>query len=114
MNELVSVVVPIYNVESYLPHCLECLASQTYRNLEIILVDQDSSGFCKFRLLAYIADISEGKINPVTVLVLSKIGKTLCAVVIIGLSIVVIRHLHNKDIPEALHIIMVCGKLPDV
>lgn len=47
MNELVSVIVPIYNVESYLPHCLECLASQTYQNLEIILVDDgstDSSG----------------------------------------------------------------------
>lgn len=43
----VSIVVPVYNVESYLQQCLESLMNQTYKNLEIILVDdgsQDSSG----------------------------------------------------------------------
>lgn len=46
-EELVSVVVPVYNVEAYLPRCLERLIRQTYQNLEILLVDdgsQDSSG----------------------------------------------------------------------
>lgn len=46
-TELVSIIVPIYNVEGYLPRCLETIASQTYQNLEIILVDDgstDSSG----------------------------------------------------------------------
>ena len=44
---LISVVVPVYNVEDYLRRCLVSLASQTYGNLEIILVDDgstDSSG----------------------------------------------------------------------
>lgn len=47
MNELVSVIVPIYNIEDYLPRCLLCIEKQTYRNLDIILVDDgstDSSG----------------------------------------------------------------------
>lgn len=44
---LVSVIVPVYNVEEYLGRCVESILSQTYRNLEVILVDdgaKDSSG----------------------------------------------------------------------
>ena len=39
MNELISVIVPIYNVEKYLHQCLKSIINQTYKNLEIILVD---------------------------------------------------------------------------
>lgn len=40
---LISVVVPVYNVEKYLNRCLDSIVSQTYHNLEIILVDDGST-----------------------------------------------------------------------
>ena len=46
MEDLISVIVPIYKVEQYLPNCLETLINQTYQNLEIILVDDGSPDKC--------------------------------------------------------------------
>lgn len=46
-NELISIIVPVYNVEQYLEKCVDSIINQTYKNLEIILVDDgatDSSG----------------------------------------------------------------------
>ncbi len=43
---LVSVVIPIYNVEEYLDRCVESVVNQTYTGLEIILVDDGSSDNC--------------------------------------------------------------------
>lgn len=46
MNLLVSIVVPIYNVELYLDRCIESIVNQTYTNLEIILIDDGSYDKC--------------------------------------------------------------------
>ena len=47
MNQpLISVIVPIYNVEDYLDRCVESIVKQTYKHLEIILVDDGSPDNC--------------------------------------------------------------------
>lgn len=43
---LVNIIVPVYGVEDYLPRCVESLSSQTYQNIRIILVDDDSPDRC--------------------------------------------------------------------
>ncbi len=45
MNKI-SIIVPVYNVEKYLDRCVESIVSQTYENLEIILVDDGSPDNC--------------------------------------------------------------------
>lgn len=42
----VTVVVPIYNVQSYLNRCIESIVNQTYKNLEILLIDDGSPDNC--------------------------------------------------------------------
>lgn len=46
MKPLISVVVPVYGVEKYLPKCVDSILNQTYQNLEIILVDDGSPDNC--------------------------------------------------------------------
>ena len=45
-NDLISVIVPIYNVEKYLPECIESIINQTYKNIEIILVEDGCIDNC--------------------------------------------------------------------
>ena len=46
MEELISVIVPVYKVEEYLDRCVTSIVNQTYSNLEIILVDDGSPDKC--------------------------------------------------------------------
>jgi glycosyltransferase involved in cell wall biosynthesis len=48
MDELISIIVPVYNVENYIDHCIETLIKQTYKKIEILIIDDgstDSSGY---------------------------------------------------------------------
>ena len=47
MNQTkVSIIVPVYNVEKYLDRCLTSLINQTLKDIEIILVDDESPDDC--------------------------------------------------------------------
>lgn len=50
-KELVSIIVPVYNVEKWLPSCMESILLQSYKNIEVILVNDgstdDSANICK-------------------------------------------------------------------
>lgn len=69
MDKIVSIIVPVYNVAIYHPKCLDSLVSQTFRNIEIILVNDgstDSSGLvckeyaAKDTRITYIEKANEG------------------------------------------------------
>lgn len=46
-DSLITVIVPVYNVERYLKRCVDSILVQTYHNLEIILVDDGSRDSCR-------------------------------------------------------------------
>lgn len=46
MKDLITVIVPIYNVEKYVRKCIDSIINQSYKNLEIILVDDGSPDKC--------------------------------------------------------------------
>ena len=41
--DLISIIIPVYNVEQYLSRCIDSVINQTYKNLEIILIDDGST-----------------------------------------------------------------------
>ena len=43
MEKLISIIIPIYNVEKYLKKCIESVINQTYKNIEIILINDGST-----------------------------------------------------------------------
>lgn len=46
MGDIISIIVPIYRVEQYLDQCIQSIQNQTYKDLEIILVDDGSDDQC--------------------------------------------------------------------
>lgn len=63
MEPLISVIVPVYKVEQYLAKCVDSILNQTYRNLEVILVDDGSPDHC-----GEICDTYAGKDSRVKVI----------------------------------------------
>ena len=63
MDELISVIVPVYNVEKYINKCIDSIINQTYKNLEIILVDDGTLDNC-----GKICDEYEKKDNRIKVI----------------------------------------------
>ncbi|MBY4986366.1 glycosyltransferase [Streptococcus suis] len=43
LKDLVSIIVPIYNIEKFLPRCIESICNQTYENIEILLINDGST-----------------------------------------------------------------------
>lgn len=63
MNQLISVIVPVYKVEQYLDRCVQSVVNQTYKNLEIILVDDGSPDNCPAMCDAWAEKDSRIRVN---------------------------------------------------
>lgn len=57
-NPLISVIVPVYNSEKYLRRCIDSILSQTYKNLEVILIDDESPDHSDQIIDEYVAEDS--------------------------------------------------------
>ena len=55
-NPLVSIIVPVYNVETYLSQCLDSLQNQSYTNIEVIVIDDGSKDNSWSVLQKYVVD----------------------------------------------------------
>ncbi len=62
-NELISVIVPVYNVENFLPRCLESILSQSYKNIEVVVVDDGSTDKSAEVIRSFAA--RDGRVKPI-------------------------------------------------
>lgn len=72
MEEKISIIIPIYNTETYLPRCLDSLVNQTYKNLEIICINNNSTDGCDSILNGYAKvdnriKVLNNKINSISI-----------------------------------------------
>lgn len=58
MTELVSIIIPVYNAEQYLEECLDSVVSQTYSNLEVIVLNDGSEDNCEAIVKRYAASFA--------------------------------------------------------
>ena len=63
-DKLVSVIIPVYKVETYLPMCVDSVLNQSYRNLEVILVDDGSPDNCPAICDEYAKKDERIRVNP--------------------------------------------------
>lgn len=62
MSDLISVIIPIYNAEKYIKNCIESVCKQTYRNLEILCINDGSSD----NSLSVLKELNDSRINIIT------------------------------------------------
>lgn len=53
MNDLVSIIIPVYNVEDYLDECIRSVVNQTYINLEILLINDGSTDSSEYKCIEW-------------------------------------------------------------
>ena len=56
MSDLISVIIPCYNVEKYVVECLQSIKHQTYKNLEIIVINDASTDNTKNIIERYLVN----------------------------------------------------------
>src|SRR5262249_28447614 len=61
----VSIIIPFYNLSSYLPHTLDSVRRQTYRDFEVILIDDGST---ETEAAALLSRVEQGELGPVCVI----------------------------------------------
>lgn len=66
MNELVSIIMPVYNAERFIRDTLQCVVRQTYPDWELLMVEDTSTDATRAVIEAYLAETKETRIRLIT------------------------------------------------